>query len=216
MGMNLLNKKTIAELEKIFKDFKNPVFLKFFYNDEKNSARYCKETRELLESIAGLTGKINLKSFSMETDKAETTQYNIQRVPAIVVMDEQDYGIRFYGVPGGYEFSSLIESFKLISSRECMLVNETRAFLDELDKDIHLQVFVTPSCPHCPTAVLLAHRMSYYSPRITGDMIEATEFPELAQKYNVMGVPRTIINETGFQEGAAPEDKLVEKIKAML
>jgi alkyl hydroperoxide reductase subunit AhpF len=58
--------------------------------------------------------------------------------------------------------------------------------------------------------------MAHYSPRVKADMIEATEFPELSVKYQVMGVPRTVINETEFQEGAAPEPMIIEKIKAAL
>lgn len=217
--MKLLNKKTINELEKIFKDFKNPVNVKFFGEDESGQCRFCRETRELLESVSQLSDKINLESFVFETDSEAVARFDIKRIPAIVVMDEKeekDYGIRFYGVPGGYEFSSFIEALKLISFGESMLVQETRDYLDGLDKDVHLQVFVTPTCPHCPTAVVLGHRMAYYSPRVKADMIEATEFPEMAQQYQVMGVPRTVINENTFQEGAAPEDMLVEKIKEAL
>jgi glutaredoxin-like protein len=214
--MNLLNKKTIAELEKIFGDFKGDVSVKYFGDDPAKESRFCRETRQLIEGVAKISDKISLTNYDFNTQKDAVAQFDIQRVPALVVMDEQDYGIRFYGVPSGYEFSSLIESFKLIASGETLLVQETRDFLDTLAQDIHLQVFVTPTCPHCPTAVVLAHRMAYYSSRVKADMIEATEYPELAQKYSVMGVPRTIINETGFQEGAAPEDRLVERIKATL
>jgi hypothetical protein len=58
--------------------------------------------------------------------------------------------------------------------------------------------------------------MAFYSPKVKGDMVEATEFPHLVNKYNVMGVPRTVINETKFLEGAAPEPMLIEKIKEAL
>ena len=78
---------------------------------------------------------------------------------------------------------------------------ESRAFLDGLAADVHLQVFVTPTCPYCPPAVILAQQMAFYSPRVRADMIEATEFPQLAQKYNVYGVPRTVINEKEFDRG---------------
>jgi glutaredoxin-like protein len=212
--MKLLNKKTMDELEKIFKDFKRTINVKFFGEEQSGQSRFCKETRELLEEVSKLSGKINLETFVFDEEKDAVEQYNIKRIPAIVVMGEEDYGIRFYGVPGGYEFSSFVESLKLISYGETMLVQDTKDFLDSLDKDVHLQVFVTPTCPHCPTAVVLGHRMAYYSPKVTADMIESTEFPEMAQKYQVMGVPRTIINEDTFQEGAVPEDHLVEKIKA--
>ena len=48
---------------------------------------------------------------------------------------------------------------------------------------------------------------------VTADMVEATEFPHLAQKYQVMGVPRSVINETVHQEGAAPEPMFLERLK---
>jgi len=214
--MKLLNKKTIEELEKIFADFRWDVKIKFFGKPEQANCRYCRETKDLVETMCGLSPKLHLESFVTDTDTEAMEHYGIKHVPALVVMGEEDHGIRFYGVPGGYEFSSLVESLKLIASGEPMLVQSTRDFLDQLDKDVHLQVFVTPSCPHCPTAVVLAHRMAYYCKHVRADMIEATEFPELAQKYQVMGVPRTIINESGFQEGAVPEDRLVEKIKSEL
>jgi len=176
--MKMLNKKTIKELEKIFGDFKSDIHLKFFGKGPDSDCRFCRETAELLQGLSEISSKIKLESFDFDTDTDKVQQYQITRTPAIVVMDEQDRGIRFYGVPGGYEFSSLVESFKLISSGESMLVQETRDFLDSLEQKVHLQVFVTPSCPYCPNAVVLAHRMAYYSPNITADMVEAQEFPE--------------------------------------
>jgi thiol-disulfide isomerase/thioredoxin len=67
--------------------------------------------------------------------------------------------------------------------------------LKNLDKPLLLQVFVTPSCPHCPRAVLLAHQMAMENPQmIRAEGVEATEFPELANRFNVRGVPQTVIN----------------------
>jgi hypothetical protein len=48
---------------------------------------------------------------------------------------------------------------------------------------------------------------------VTADMVEATEFPHLAIKYSVMGVPRTVINETVHIEGAVPEAIMMKKIQ---
>jgi glutaredoxin-like protein len=212
--MKLLNKKVIKELEEVFKGLEKEVTLKFF--TQEFECRFCKDTRQLLEEISGLTDKIKMEVYDFAADKEEVEKYGIKRIPATVVMDEKDHGIKIYGIPGGYEFSSLIEALKIVSTGETGLARETKDFLDSLDKDVHLQVFVTPTCPYCPGAVVLAHRMAYYSPKVKGDMIEATEFPELSVKYNVMGVPRTVVNETQFLEGAAPEEMLIEKIKETL
>jgi predicted DsbA family dithiol-disulfide isomerase len=55
--------------------------------------------------------------------------------------------------------------------------------------------------------------MAYESPMVTADAIEATEFPELAMKYGVQGVPRTVINDAVDVEGAVPERMLLDAIK---
>jgi glutaredoxin-like protein len=212
--MKLLNKKVIKDLEEVFKGLKNEVTLKLF--TQEIECRFCRDTHQLLEEVSGVTDKIKLEVYDFMADKEEVEKYGIKRIPATVVMDDKDYGIRIYGIPGGYEFSSLIEALKIVSTGESGLSQETKDFLDNLEKDVHLQVFVTPTCPYCPGAVVLAHRMAFYSPKVKGDMIEATEFPELSMKYDVMGVPRTVINETQFQEGAAPEEMLIEKIKESL
>lgn len=209
-----LNKKVINQLDAIFKDLKKRITLKYFTQSMECTA--CQETRELLEELAGLTDKIKLDVYDFVEDKAEVEKYNVDKIPAIVMMDEKDYGIRFFGVPSGYEFTSLIEAIKLVSTGETMLSSESKKFLDGLEKEIHLQVFVTPTCPYCPSSVILAHHMAYYSPKVRADMIESIEFPELAVKYNIMGVPMTIINETALMEGAGQEDMLIEKIKSVL
>jgi len=63
---------------------------------------------------------------------------------------------------------------------------------------------------------VLAHRLAMASDWIRADMVEATEFPHLANKYQVYGVPRTVINETIHIEGAVPEPMLVSQVMTAL
>ena len=101
----------------------------------------------------------------------------------------------------------------------------------KIDKPLHLQVFVTPTCPYCPRAVLTAFKFAMLNENITADMIEATEFQELSMHYQVQGVPKTIINDDWIEEeddgeilrypkwsvvGAVPEATLLEKVKEAL
>ena len=60
----------------------------------------------------------------------------------------------------------------------------------------------------------LAHQFALESDLITADMVEATEFPHLAQRYQVRGVPRTVVNETGFIDGGLPEEMFLEQVLA--
>jgi alkyl hydroperoxide reductase subunit AhpF len=99
-----------------------------------------------------------------------------------------------------------------VGTGESGLSGATRKVLDDLAGPVHIQVFVTPTCPYCPGAVHLAHQMAFQSPLVRADMVEAVEFPDLAQKYGVMGVPRTVINDQVHVEGAVPEATLLPKI----
>ena len=123
-----------------------------------------------------------------------------------------DHGIKLYGVPAGYEFSTFIEDLRMLGAGQVTLSAETREALGRLTQPVHLQVFVTPTCPYCPRAVVLAHKLAMASPLVTADMVEATEFPHLANRYRVHGVPRTVINETIHVEGAVPEAALIAQL----
>ena len=64
--------------------------------------------------------------------------------------------------------------------------------------------------------MLLAHRLALASDLITADCVETTEFPHLGARYNVFGVPRTVINEVIQIEGAVPEKALVSELMTVL
>jgi alkyl hydroperoxide reductase subunit AhpF len=90
---------------------------------------------------------------------------------------------------------------------------ETMANILPIDRKVHIQVFVSPTCPYCPQMVRAAHRFAILNPSITADMVEMTEFPQLVQRYDVMGVPKTIINEDFSIEGAYPDRVFSEYVK---
>ena len=202
------------QLKEQFQDLDKEITLILF--TQEFECMLCQETRKLMEAVASLSPKINLEIYDFVKDKDKADSYKIDKIPAITIVGKKDHQIKFYGIPAGYEFTSLIESIKMVSNETVELKGETKSFLDSLQKDVHLQVFVTPTCPYCPSAVILAHRMAFYSDRVKADMIEASEFHHLSIKYGVQGVPRTVINDKIHQEGAAPEPLLLEKIKEAL
>jgi len=209
--MGLLNNEVKSQLEKIFENLDKKVRLKLF--TQKFECRSCQDTHQLLQEVSELSNKLQLEVFNFLEAEEEAKKYDITELPTLIVEGKRNYNIRFIGIPAGYEFSSLLESMKMASTGNTLLSEEGKKFLNSLEEDIHLKVFVTPTCPYCPRSVILAHQMAYYSNRIKADMIEVTEFPYLSQKYNVVGVPLTVINETVSQVGAVPEQMLIEKIK---
>jgi len=216
--MALLKEEDRKHLQKEFEALKNPVKLVVF--TQKMECQYCKETRMISEELAALSDKISLEVYDFDDDREIAETYNIDKIPATVVMkggdDPKDYGIRYFGIPSGYEFSSVIEDIMMISKGDSGLSQQTKDFLGNLKDPLHLQVFVTPTCPYCPQAVMLAHQLAFESELVRGDMVEAIEFPHLSNKYQVQGVPRTVINETIHQEGAAPEALILGKLEQAL
>jgi glutaredoxin-like protein len=179
--------------------------------------QFCAETRQIAEEISELSDKISLEVYNFVTDKATAELYDIDKIPAIAILSviddqDKDYGVRFYGIPSGYEFTSLIQGIIAVSTGESGLQPKTKEALAALKEPVHFQVFVTRTCPYCPQAVHLAHQFAIESDLIRGDMVEAIEFPHLSNKYGVYGVPRTVINESVHQEGAAPEPMMLAKM----
>ena len=212
--MALIGEKDREVLRKEFEHLTAPVKMMLF--TQERECQYCRETRQIVEELAELSDKITAEVVDLVSDSQKSEAYKIDKIPAIAVLRDngelKDYGIRYFGIPSGYEFSSVVEDILMVSSGESGLSAGTKRSVAEIEKPVHLQVFVTPTCPYCPKAVRLAHQLAMESDLITGDMVEAIEFPHLANKYDVMGVPRTVINEAYHLEGAAPESMVLEKL----
>ena len=180
---------------------------------------YCKETRELAQELAGLSGgKLKTEVFDLVRDKARADALGIDKIPAVAVLGEkgEDHRIRFFGIPAGYEFTSLLEAIDLMSKGDSGLSPATREKLKGLSSPLNLQVFVTPTCPYCPKAVVTAFRMAMESSHISASMVEATEFPQLANRYQVSGVPHTVIGDSPQpMVGAYPEAAAADMVLAV-
>ncbi len=208
--MGMLEGEVRDEVVKFLEGMEGAVRLVMF--TQKFECEYCKETHELVQEIAALSDKITAEIFDFEADRAKADELGIDKIPAIAVIGAEDYGVRLYGIPAGYEFTSLLYALRAVAAGRPELSADALARLAQVNQPVHLQVFVTPTCPYCPQAVILAHQMAIANPLVRADMVEATEFPQLAIKYQVMGVPRTVINETAHIEGAAPEAMVLDKL----
>lgn len=209
--MPVLSDKVKEQVADILKALPSQVNVKMFTQEVE--CQYCSETRELVEELSSISDKVNLEVFDFQNDKDKAEELGIDKIPAIAITGkDKDYGVRFYGIPSGYEFTSLLEGIKHVANKEGGQDNEVPANLKDVKGKVNLKVFVTPTCPYCPGAVIAAHKFAIENENVHAEMIEASEFPHLANKYEVMGVPRTVINDKDFVEGAVPENMLVEKI----
>ncbi|MDD5066773.1 MAG: thioredoxin family protein [bacterium] len=207
--------KTRAEIRENLKALKNEVTLIVFTSGTKECL-YCTTAIQIVRETASLSDKIKTRFLDMKKDKKLVQPYKVDRAPAILVTDGKIQNIRFYGLPAGYEYSSLLESIKNVSSGGSGLSAKNVKKLSDIQKKVLIRVFVTPTCPYCPMAVVTAHQIGLANSLITAEMIEANEFMDLSRKNNVSSVPKTvIINEKGKKIefiGAYPEDAFVEKV----
>ena len=209
--MGLVSEKDKEYLKKLFRE-KLVNEMKILIFTHETECHYCKETKELVNEIATTSDKVKVEIYDIIKNNDKAKEYNIDKVPAIVLISRKDYGIRFYGIPSGYEFASLIEGVVDVSRGATNLSEKTKNQLKSINKPLHIQVFVTPTCPYCPRAVRLAHQFAIENDFVRADMVEVSEFPELAEKYDIMSVPKIVINDKIDFVGALPEEHFLEHV----
>jgi alkyl hydroperoxide reductase subunit AhpF len=139
----LLDEKIRQEVKAALGELPNPVRLLMF--TQEFECEFCRETRQLVEEVAGIHDQIGAEIYNFVVDQERADEYGIDKIPAIAVVGEKDYGIRFYGIPSGYEFSSLIEAIRLASSGKPQLSPAGLELAQGLREPVHIQVYVTPT-----------------------------------------------------------------------
>jgi alkyl hydroperoxide reductase subunit AhpF len=141
--MALLSDRDAKDVRAQLATLTGPVRLVNF--TQELACQYCRETEMLLKEVVALSDKISLEVYNFQLDKVQVAQYQVDKIPATVVAGAKDYGIRFYGIPLGYEFSAFLAAIKDVSRGGTDLGAESRAALAELVQPVHLQVFSTPT-----------------------------------------------------------------------
>lgn len=209
----LLKERDRRKLEEFFRErLVHPVRLVLFtqepsivWTPRNQPCQFCKETEQLVQELVQLSPMLEADIHDIDREGALAERYRVDKVPALIIADGNNFNIRYFGFPGGMEFTALIEDIVMVSQGATQLSEEVREKVRRVQKPVHIQVFVTPTCPYCPRAVRTAHQFALENPHIVADMVEATEFFELAERYRVFAVPKVVINDTVSFEGALPE-----------
>ncbi len=196
----MLNDSLKENLIKEFKKLKNPVKIVLRKGDNKLSEKLEK----ILKEVSTLSEKL---SFEI-SDRLDCIDY-----PCFSIFkDNKDIGIRYMGSIEGGEFKNLIDSIKLVSTGDIQLEDRTLSFLEELDKPIDLKVFITISCGWCPPTVLKCYNFTLANLNIRTTVIDCFSFPELANRYNVITVPKIVINDKVELVGYRSENEILGSI----
>jgi glutaredoxin-like protein len=141
--MPLFNDQIRNDVQAMLADLPHPVTMKVF--TQEFECQYCKETRQLVEEVAALSDQVSVEVYDFVGDKGIADSLGIDKIPAVAVIGAKDYGVRLYGIPSGYEFGTLIEDIKLVSSGDSGLSPATREAVARLDRPVRIQVFSTPT-----------------------------------------------------------------------
>lgn len=205
--------------QKFAQELAGPVKIDLFTQREldiyvpgRQPCAYCKPTREMLQELAALSDLISLRVHILEEAREDAAKLGVDRIPGIVLRGRDSARLKFYGMPGGMEFASFVETIVDVSRGESLLSQESRRALKKLKEEVTVRVFVTPTCPYCPQMARLAYHLALANPRVYPEVIEVNEFPDLAERYGVKAVPLTVIADRVAIPGAVPEQVLVEQL----
>ncbi len=141
--MGFLTAQDEQAVKREFEKLTGPVKLTVFASElgpESNA-----ETVALIKEVAALSDQISVTVLNPHIEREETAAYDVSVTPAVAVEGAKDYGIRFLGVPAGYEFSNLIDSIVAVSRGEAQLSDATKEALAGLTEDVRIKVFATPT-----------------------------------------------------------------------
>ena len=203
-----LDEETLNKVKEYFAKLESNVIIYYAIDERGERERFSKMVEEILKLLSGLSSKLT----TIKMDESLEQELSIDKRPAIIIHGKDKYNIRYFGVPAGYEFGVIIEDIVYASKGTPDLPKEVLLKLKEITEKVHIQVFVTPTCPYCPIVARAAHMYAIANLNITSDVVEVSEFPELAEKYNIFAVPKIVINDKVEVEGAIPHEFFIEKI----
>ena len=141
--MGLIGDEDLQGIRQRLAPMVNPVRLVHF--TQELNLEYGREAQQLLKELAGVSEKLSLEVYNYLLDKEKVAEYRVDKVPATVIRDGKDYGLRYFGIPAGYEFSCLLDAILAVSKGDSGLLPASRNQLAQLGGSVHLEVFVTPT-----------------------------------------------------------------------
>jgi len=218
-----LTKEDIEAIKQALSDMVNSVTVILFVSKDRLECFSCEDTVKLAKIIAdsspliGEKPAIELVIHDIASSWDLAKKYNVNRVPVILLLDG---AIKYLGMPAGEELKGFIETLIRISNGEHGLSEETVKELASLEGKAIIDVVVTPPCPYCPYAALLANMFAYVSKvygkgNIEARIIEAYENPDIADKYAVTTVPTIAVNNRVVFVGLPYEVQLLRAIKKL-
>jgi len=219
--MFLKNKNELDNVKREMAKLKDKVVLKLFTDfksmedgSRKRACMACEGTYNLLNALEELSnGKLSVEEISIEENQDEAKKYNVTRIPAILFVNSEDKEIiRYSAHPTGSEFVPFLNSIQYFSGVRPYYADQILTHLKKINKS-EMKIFITPTCPYCPATVPVLTLFAIVSKgKITAEVIDVNLNPDIASKYDVQGVPLTIVNESERIVGMFTPQDLLDKL----
>ncbi|MFX0024261.1 MAG: thioredoxin family protein [Candidatus Hermodarchaeota archaeon] len=217
----LFSENEMDNIKREMGKLKDRVVLKLFtdYITKKDGTKVrkcmaCEGTFELLKTLEKLSnGRLEIEELSIEENQEEADKFNITKIPAILFVDENDKEIiRYLAHPTGSEFIPFLNSIQYFSGVRPYYADQILTHLKKIEKG-KMKIFITPTCPYCPATVPVLTLFALVSKgKISAEVIDVNLNPDLGMKYNVQGVPMTVINEKEIIHGMFTPQDLLDKL----
>ncbi len=207
--MRVVSEGNLEWMGRKLKKMKNRVEILYF--TQAVECESCYTSRKTLAEISNLTDKVFVEVYDYIGDMDFARKHGVDKIPAVILLGERGYGIRFFGDVQGYQLEVFLESMVDVSRGKTDLPGDIKARLMEVEAPVHIQVFTTPTCPYSPL-LGLAHKFAVESEHVKADMVNLVEFPHMVHRYKISRIPTTVINERIKFEGALPTEAFLLKV----
>jgi len=217
----MFSEKELDNIKREMSKLKNEVVLKLFtdFKIQEDGSKLrkcmaCEGAYELLKTLEEYSdGKLTIEEVSTEENEEEAEKYNVSRIPAILFVDNDGKEIiRYLAHPTGSEFVPFLNSIQYFSGVRPYYADQIITHLKKIKK-ANMKIFITPTCPYCPATVPVLTLFSIVSKgKISSEVIDVSLNPDIGRKYQVQGVPMTIINEKDVIHGMFTPQDLLDKL----
>ena len=217
----MFSENELNNIKREMSKLKNMVVLKLFtdFKTQKDGSKLrkcmaCEGTYDLLKTLVEFSnGKLKVEEISTEENEEETEKYKVSRIPAILFVDENDKEIiRYLAHPTGSEFVPFLNSIQYFSGVRPYYADQIITHLKKI-KMANMKIFITPTCPYCPMTVPVLTLFSIVSKgKVSSEVIDVNLNPDMGKKYQVQGVPMTVINEKDIIHGMFTPQDLLDKL----
>ena len=217
----MFSEKELDNIKREMSKLKNEVVLKLFtdFKIQEDGSKLrkcmaCEGAYELLKTLEEYSdGKLTIEEVSIEENEEEAEKYNVSRIPAILFVDNDGKEIiRYLAHPTGSEFVPFLNSLQYFSGVRPYYADQIITHLKKIKK-ANMKIFITPTCPYCPATVPVLTLFSIVSKgKISSEVIDVSLNPDIGRKYQVQGVPMTIINEKDVIHGMFTPQDLLDKL----